>query len=157
MKRIELVEAVGLKSSYKKKYKPKERLDISCFNNKGQKGNFICEDMYEALKELDKLVTADGGNLYIIDLFRSWDVQLENRNKYLSGKKRAFVAPPGGSFHNAGRAVDISVKELGYSGSDKDDWLQKFCPRRTPGSRFLGERRAASRQAPAPGAIGPVL
>ena len=132
MKRVQTIGISGLKSSYSKKYKPKERLDVSCFNNQGQQGNFICEDMAEALKILDKIVTESGGSMYIIDLFRNWSVQEASRNQYLSGKKRAFVAPPGGSFHNAGRAVDISVKELSYSGIEKDDWLQKFWDQAKP-------------------------
>jgi len=126
MKRTELRGTIGISSSYKKKYKPKQRLDISCFNNVGQRGNFTTPDMEDALLELDGLVQDEGGNFYIIDLFRSWAVQAENRAKYVSGKKRAFVAKPGGSFHSAGRAVDVSVKELEFPGVDKDDWLQKF-------------------------------
>jgi len=126
IKRIELVPVSGIKSSYPKKYRPKERLDISVFNNVGQRGNFLCSDMIDALKELDKKVSEKKGNLYVIDAFRTWDIQAENRKKYETGAKKAFVSKPGGSFHNAGRALDISVKELGFEGVDKDEWLQLF-------------------------------
>jgi len=125
-KRIELAEANGISSIYKRKFRPKERLDISQFNNSGQRGNFICPDMFEALKKLDSVVRMNGGHFYIIDLFRSWAVQAKARQEYKTGKKRAFVAKPGGSFHNGGRAVDISVKELNFIGMDKDEWLKYF-------------------------------
>lgn len=117
--RTKQVVALGLDSSYKKANG--ERILTDGFKD----GNLITPDMYEALKELDKKVQEKTGNLFIIDLFRSWETQAEARKKYLSGKKKAFVAKPGGSFHNAGRAVDIQVKELNFSG-DKEDWLQTF-------------------------------
>jgi hypothetical protein len=126
MQRVQLIEASGIKSSYSKKNKPKEKLDISCFNSAGQRGNFVCSDMFEALKQLDKLVSINKGQLLITDLFRSWDVQAKNREDYESGKKKAFVAKPGGSFHNAGRAVDISVNELNFEGKEKGEWLKFF-------------------------------
>lgn len=123
VKRIELEPATGIASSYKKKWK-KEYLDISCFNNVGQQGNFITPDFFHALKKLDKLVKLNKGSLHVIDLFRSWEVQAENREKYLTGKKKAYVAKPGGSFHNAGRAVDIGLELLQFEGVDRDDWLE---------------------------------
>lgn len=122
-KRIELEPATGIASSYKKKWK-NEYFDISCFNNVGQRGNFITPDFFHALKQLDEMVTLTRGKLHIIDLYRSWEVQAENREKYLSGKKRAYVAKPGGSFHNAGRAVDIKLELLQFEGVDRDDWLE---------------------------------
>lgn len=120
-KRIELVAASNLTSSYKKKYK-REKWSIDVFKG----GRFIAPDMFVALKKLDKLVRLNKGNLYIIDLFRSWDTQAKARKKFETGVKKAFVAKPGGSFHNAGRAVDISVKELEFEGIDKDDWVSVF-------------------------------
>lgn len=126
MKRVELIPASGILSSYKKKYKPKERLDVSCFNNAGQRGNYICPDMFEALLKLDSVVRQNKGQFYIIDLFRSWDIQAAARKAYETGKKRAYVAPAGGSFHTSGRAVDISVKELNFKDKEKEDWLKFF-------------------------------
>lgn len=126
MKRIKLIPATGINSSYKKRRNPNQRLDIGKFNSKGQRGNFICPDMFESLKKLDLAVKEKQGNLYIIDLFRSWDTQAHARTAYEQGKKRAYVAKPGGSFHTSGRAVDISVKELNFEGECKDDWLQIF-------------------------------
>ena len=118
--RIELVKASGLVSSYKKKYKPKERWDVEVFKD----GAYIAPDMFSALTLLDAKVCDFGGTLYITDLYRSWDVQKKARDDFLSRKKKHFVAPPGGSFHNAGRAVDISIKELNFEGEDREEWLQ---------------------------------
>jgi len=123
IKRVELIPVSGLTSSYKKKRK-KEYWDVEVFNNKGQKGNFITPDFFKALKKLDELVRLNKGQLYIIDLYRSWEVQSVNRQKYLTGKKRAYVAKPGGSFHNAGRAVDIKLEFLQFEKVDKDNWLE---------------------------------
>jgi hypothetical protein len=125
MKRVHLIEASGIASSYKKKYRPKERLDISAFSA-GDRGSSICPDMFQALLKLDTQVKLKKGNFYIIDLFRSWKAQDAARKAYEAGKKRAYVAPAGGSFHTSGRAVDISVKELGFEGVEKKDWLQLF-------------------------------
>ena len=117
--RIKLVPSSGIASSYKKKRKPKERWDISVFKD----GANITPDMFSALQELQKQVNLKGGSFFIIDLYRSWEAQQEARKKFETGKKKAFVAKPGGSFHNAGRAVDISVKELNFPGIPKDEWL----------------------------------
>lgn len=119
MCRTKLQPTSGFKTIY-------NNLDVSCFNNKGQRGNFVTPDMAEGLKKLKYSVESLGGQLLIIDLFRDWSVQAENRRKYETGEKAAFVAKPGGSFHTAGRAVDISVKNLNFPNIDKDDWLQKF-------------------------------
>lgn len=129
MKRIQLKETSGLQSIYKKKGK---YLDVSNFNNQGQRGNFVTPDMAEGLRKLEEAVRLGGGQFLVIDLFRDWDTQAENRKSYVTGKKKAFVAKPGGSFHNAGRAVDIQVKELNFSDTDKDEWLKKFWDLATP-------------------------
>jgi hypothetical protein len=119
--RIELVKASGLTSSYKKKRK-KEYWTVDVF----KEGRLITEDMFTALQKLDQLVRMNKGQLLITDLFRSWETQAEARKKFEQGKKKAFVAKPGGSFHNAGRAVDISVKQLEFEGIEKDEWVSFF-------------------------------
>lgn len=123
MKRIHLTGISGLNSIYKKKSK---YLDVYNFNNKGQRGNFVTPDMAEGLRKLEESVRLEGGTFLVIDLFRDWETQAENRKSYETGKKAAFVAKPGGSFHNAGRAIDIQVKELNFSDINKDQWLKKF-------------------------------
>ncbi len=122
MKRIDLEPASGIESSYKKEYK-KEYWDVSVFDMNGARGNYITPDFLKALKKLDELVKAQKGTLRITDLYRSWETQAENRQKYLTGKKRAYVAKPGSSFHNAGRAVDIGLNHLQFEGVARDDWL----------------------------------
>lgn len=47
------------------------------------------------------------------DLFRPYDIQLQSHQDYLSGKKKAFSPAPGGSFHEAGRAMDIDLATIG--------------------------------------------
>lgn len=123
-KRVELIPANGLQSIYP--VRSKKKLDVSAFNNKGQQGNFICPDMFEALKKLNDLVKINKGTLRVIDLYRSWETQEESRRLYDLKKKRAFVAKPGESFHNAGRAADLDVKGLNFEGVPKDEWLQFF-------------------------------
>jgi len=118
-KRIETVKATGLTSSYRKKHHPNTRWSVDVFKENG----YITPDMFDALKELNNLVNSKGGDLYIIDLYRSFEAQEEARIKFTTGVKKDFVAKPGESFHNCGRAVDISVKELNFSNVDKDDWL----------------------------------
>lgn len=122
MFRVKLVKAKNLVSSYKKKYKPSERWDVKVF----QEGSKITPDMFLALKKLDISVKQKQGNLYITDLFRSWSTQHEARLKFESGQKESYVSLPGSSFHNSGRAVDISVQELNFKNYSKDNWLEVF-------------------------------
>lgn len=83
-------------------------------------------DALDALRKLHKAVIQEGGNLFITDLFRSWNVQSLARQEFLDGKKKAFVAPPGNSFHGAGRAIDFDVFNLNFSSVLRHDWLGKF-------------------------------
>ncbi len=49
------------------------------------------------------------------DLYRSYDMQKAAHEDYVSGRKTAFSPPAGGSFHEAGRAMDIDLKTTGMS------------------------------------------
>jgi len=60
-------------------------------------------------------VIALGGQLYLSDCFRTYDMQYQAHLDYTTGKKKAFSPPPGRSFHEAGRAIDIDVENLGIS------------------------------------------
>lgn len=53
-----------------------------------------------------------GGKLILSDLFRSYDMQTQAHNDYTSGKKKAFSPPPGGSFHESGRAFDLNLSAI---------------------------------------------
>lgn len=69
-------------------------------------------DMHLALEKIAKDVKKEGGRVLISDLFRSYDMQLQAHLDWKTGKKRAYSPPPGGSMHEAGRAFDISLKDI---------------------------------------------
>lgn len=69
-------------------------------------------DTHKALVTLGAEVEAHGGKLYLSDLFRSYDMQLQAHLDYTSGKKKAYSPPPGGSLHEAGRAFDLDLDSL---------------------------------------------
>lgn len=57
-------------------------------------------------------------NLRWSDLFRSYEMQKAANDDYLQGRKKAFSPPPGGSLHEAGRAMDIDLSSIGMSLAD---------------------------------------
>lgn len=70
-------------------------------------------DTYNAIKALEADLKNKGGKLILSDLFRSYDMQLQAHLDYTSGKKKAYSPPPGGSMHEAGRAMDIDLSKIG--------------------------------------------
>lgn len=54
-----------------------------------------------------------GHDLRLSDLFRSYDMQHQAYLDYKEGRKTAFSPPPGGSMHEAGRAMDIDLSSMG--------------------------------------------
>lgn len=103
----------------------------------------LAEDAANALHRLHQSVEAEGGTLLVTDCFRSPKTQARARKKYetwvAAGKpspsseafksytmKAAFVAKPGRSNHNAGRAVDVAhllAAPDSVPSSKKLDWL----------------------------------
>jgi hypothetical protein len=75
-------------------------------------------DMKQAIRDASMKVEQKGGILELSDLFRSYDMQLGSHNDYVSGRKKAFSPPPGGSLHEAGRSLDLSIDALGMSLTD---------------------------------------
>jgi hypothetical protein len=69
-------------------------------------------DMVAAIANIAHDLTAHGGRLVLSDLFRSYDMQMQSHLDYVNGKKKAFSPAPGGSFHEAGRAMDLSLDDL---------------------------------------------
>lgn len=67
----------------------------------------------EALDRTMIEITAAGGHLFISDMFRSTEDQARAYQDWKTGKKRAYSPPPGGSMHEAGRAIDIDVSDTG--------------------------------------------
>ena len=103
-----------------------KRLTIEALNNRGQLGNHVCPDMATGLSSLLENIQVAGGIFYITDLFRTWKTQADLRARYDAGTQKAFAAKPGGSFHSAGRAIDISLHTLQFQGIEKEHWLQKL-------------------------------
>jgi len=118
--RTQLTFASGLSSSYTKKHKPTERWDVKVF----KEGALVVPGMFFVLMDVEKEVRNQGGTFYITELFRSWSTQATARKAYESGEKSPYVAKPGKSFHNAGRAVDFSVHELNFPNRPKEDHLK---------------------------------
>lgn len=69
-------------------------------------------DMQATLNQVRLDVEAKGGQLFLSDLFRSYDMQLQSHLDYVNKKKKAFSPPPGGSMHEAGRALDLDLGSL---------------------------------------------
>jgi len=57
-------------------------------------------------------LSAAGGRLVLSDMFRSRSMQAAAHLDFVEGRKRAFSPPAGGSFHEAGRAFDLSLEHL---------------------------------------------
>jgi hypothetical protein len=70
-------------------------------------------DMEAAIRAVSAEVEQRGGRLFLSDLFRSFDMQLQSHMDFVNGKKKAFSPPPGGSLHEAGRALDLDLDNLG--------------------------------------------
>jgi len=69
-------------------------------------------DTYTAIISIAKDLAKKGGKLVLSDLFRSYDMQAQAHYDYASGKKKAYSPPPGGSFHEAGRAFDLDLSQI---------------------------------------------
>lgn len=75
-------------------------------------------DTHKAIFAIATEVAKKGGRLILSDLFRSYDMQFQAHLDYTSKKKKAFSPPPGGSFHEAGRAFDIDLSAIKISLED---------------------------------------
>ena len=69
-------------------------------------------DTFAALFAIKKDLRAVNADLVLSDLFRSHDMQLQSHMDFVSGKKKAFSPPPGGSLHEAGRAFDMDLDKI---------------------------------------------
>jgi len=75
-------------------------------------------DMEAALQAVNAELAKVGGRLVLSDMFRTYDMQLQSYLDYVSGKKTAYSPPPGGSLHEAGRALDLDLNSLRLGLSD---------------------------------------
>jgi hypothetical protein len=119
----------SIKSSYPIGAARSRLVGVSAFGNGADQ---VPKDVYDAICTLDAAVASAGGDFRVTDCRRSVATQSLARSKYVNwlnaGKpskssseynpktmKNAFVAKPGFSFHNAGRAIDIDIASLGFS------------------------------------------
>jgi hypothetical protein len=56
-----------------------------------------------------------GHELRLSDLFRSYEMQRQAHLDYVEKRKKAYSPPPGGSMHEAGRAMDIDLSSMGVT------------------------------------------
>jgi hypothetical protein len=59
-----------------------------------------------------------GHTLRLSDLFRGYEMQKKSHEDWLLGRKQAYSPPPGGSMHEAGRAMDVDLVATGMPLAD---------------------------------------
>ena len=67
----------------------------------------------QALQRVYKDVVAEGGHLYISDMFRSFAEQQKAHEDWKTGRKSAFSPPACNSVHESARAMDIDAFDTG--------------------------------------------
>jgi hypothetical protein len=72
-------------------------------------------DTKRAIGQIVQALRQIGGALYLSDMFRSYEMQYQANNDYVTGKKKAYSPPPGGSMHESGRAFDLALGDLNVS------------------------------------------
>jgi hypothetical protein len=75
-------------------------------------------DTYNAIFKIAADLAKKGGKLILSDLFRSYEMQLQAHNDFVSKKKKAFSPAPVGSLHEAGRAFDLDLGAIKISLAD---------------------------------------
>ena len=66
-------------------------------------------DMKAAIEAASAALAGQGGKLILSDLFRSYEMQTQSHQDYVTHKKSAYSPPAGGSLHEAGRAFDLDL------------------------------------------------
>jgi hypothetical protein len=69
-------------------------------------------DMHAAVFATKAALQPKSCNLVLSDMFRSFDMQFQANLDFVTGKKKAFSPPPGGSMHEAGRAFDLDLARI---------------------------------------------
>src|SRR4051812_20640035 len=88
----------------------------SIYGNKGPlpKRMALCTpDTKVAIEGVVNDLRSLGHELELSDLFRSFEMQKQANLDFVQKRKTAFSPPPGGSMHEAGRAMDISLESMG--------------------------------------------
>ena len=70
-------------------------------------------DTKAAIEAVARDLAGMGFGIRLSDLFRSHDQQAQSHADFVEGRKKAFSPPPGGSLHEAGRAMDIDLSSIG--------------------------------------------
>jgi hypothetical protein len=119
--RTKLQSVQGIASIYTRSLNSLAKLDVSELTGIC----YLTADTDQALHELNIQTQIQGGCLYISDMFRSWTVQDKAYRDWKAGKRSAYAAPPGQSFHMSGRAIDIDIQHFGFA-SPRQHWLERF-------------------------------
>ena len=70
-------------------------------------------DTKVAIEAVAADLAALGFGIRLSDLFRSKEMQAQSHADFVEGRKKAFSPAPGGSLHEAGRAMDIDLGSIG--------------------------------------------
>jgi hypothetical protein len=73
----------------------------------------LVREAAEALAGAIRQVAAEGGHLYISDMFRTAADQQRAHEDWRAGRKTAYSPPACNSVHEAGRAIDIDAFDTG--------------------------------------------
>ena len=74
-------------------------------------------DAAASLDQVRSEIEALGGCVRVSDMYRSSAMQAKAHQDYVTGKKKAYSPPAGGSVHEAGRAIDLDLAALIHHGS----------------------------------------
>lgn len=74
--------------------------------------NQFTPDTMRGVGQFRSALRARGGDLLLSDGHRTYDAQHQAHLDYVSHKKQAYSPAPGGSFHEAGRAIDLDLNSL---------------------------------------------
>jgi len=75
----------------------------------------LVEPAAEALARVYQEIVAEGGHLYISDMFRSAEMQQKAHEDWKAGRKTAYSPPACGSVHESGRAIDTDALDTGIA------------------------------------------
>jgi hypothetical protein len=77
----------------------------------------MAPDAAAALDAVRKDIEARGGCFRLSDCYRDSAMQARAHQDYVTGRKKAYSPPAGGSMHEAGRAIDLDLAALIHPGS----------------------------------------
>jgi hypothetical protein len=97
-------------------YTPLVPISIASIYNNGllpHRMALCTPDTKKAVEAIAADLHSLGFGLRLSDMFRSYDMQKQAHADYVEGRKKAFSPAPGGSMHEAGRAMDIDLSSIG--------------------------------------------